>query len=320
MSAKAAVCLLLLHFAEYRPEATLAFDRDVGALTPRVIEVGFDAAVLGHDDFGVCGVSSRYASQAQRVIRYEGRHKRLDNQKICVAVDNQSAKLLLQISIREQVTSTLKRKLVEAHHLEQVGQQLFLQVSRLAVNHSGKITGMLLELPDAKVRLLLIDEPALKEYIHEAVQVLQLAEVDGGDGTTGAGTAADAAKAAATGASANPTAGEVAAAGDEAPGPGGPWQQVQPGGRGRGFFGQVLRKTVGTRNSSGALASWGEAGAANDDGGRCSRRSRHTWRRTRRSRRSRRRLLPARPPSLPRLSPQSEWAPRRSRDAHFRYQ
>ncbi len=66
MSAKAEVRLILCHFAEYRTEATLTCDRDVGVLTLRVIEVGFDAAVLSHADFGVCGVLSRYANQAQR--------------------------------------------------------------------------------------------------------------------------------------------------------------------------------------------------------------------------------------------------------------
>ncbi len=90
-----------------------------------MIEVGIDAAVLGHEDFGVCGVSSSYASQAQRVTLSEGSHNQLDNRTICVAVDNQGAKLLLQISLTdrgwERVTPTLKRKAAEAHRLEQLG-------------------------------------------------------------------------------------------------------------------------------------------------------------------------------------------------------
>ncbi len=56
-----------------------------------------EALVLGHEDFRVCVGLSRYASQAQRVILYECRCNRLDNRKICVAVDNQGAKLLIQI-------------------------------------------------------------------------------------------------------------------------------------------------------------------------------------------------------------------------------
>jgi hypothetical protein len=104
---------------------------------------------------------------------------------------------------------------------------------------------MLWELPDVKVRLLLNDEPALKDYIHDAVQVLQLAGGDGGDGKTGAGTAADAATATATGACTDRAAGEAETDGDEAPGPAGPGEQEEPGSRGHGSFGQVTSNTEG---------------------------------------------------------------------------
>ncbi len=40
---------------------------------------------------------------------------------------------------------------------------------------AAKITGMVLEQPDESLRLLLIDEGALRERIHEAVHVLHQA-------------------------------------------------------------------------------------------------------------------------------------------------
>jgi hypothetical protein len=75
-------------------------------------------------------------------------------------------------------------------------------MSRGDAQHAGKIPGLLLELPDAILRHLLIDEPALKEHLKEAVRAMQLAAY----------------------ASTHPAAGEVAAAGDVAhrPGPTGP--------------------------------------------------------------------------------------------------
>jgi hypothetical protein len=63
MSAQAAARLVLRHYADYHPKATLIFDRDDGVLTLRAMEVGIDAKVLRHADFGVCEVSSRNASQ-----------------------------------------------------------------------------------------------------------------------------------------------------------------------------------------------------------------------------------------------------------------
>ena len=94
------------------------------------------------------------------------------------------------------------------------GQRLHLRVALVDVAQAGKITGMLLELPDETLRYLLIDENALQEQINDAVQVLHQAGVDGRDEAAGAGAAADAAAAAATGAGANPAAGEAASAVD----------------------------------------------------------------------------------------------------------
>ncbi len=79
---------------------------------------------------------------------------------------------------------------------------------------AGKITGMLLELPDERLRNLLIGKDALQEQINEAVQVLQLVGVDGRVEAAAAGAAADTAAAVATGAAANPAAGEAASAVD----------------------------------------------------------------------------------------------------------
>ncbi len=89
------------------------------------------------------------------------------------------------------------------------------------------------------------------------MQVLQLAGMDGREGTAAAGTAADAASAADTGASADPAAGVAGAAGEGAPGPEqtGPWRLVKQGGRGRVSHRQGPRNTAGTRNDFGALPS-----------------------------------------------------------------
>jgi hypothetical protein len=50
-----------------------------------------------------------------------------DNRKICIAVDNQGATLLLLISLTDRgwklAAPTLKPKAVEAHRREQLGQQ-----------------------------------------------------------------------------------------------------------------------------------------------------------------------------------------------------
>jgi hypothetical protein len=91
MSGKAAARLVLRHFADYHPKATLIFNRDDGVLTLGVIEVGINATVLRHADFGVCEVASKNASQGQRVTHYEGRHNRLDKRTICIAVDHRGA-------------------------------------------------------------------------------------------------------------------------------------------------------------------------------------------------------------------------------------
>jgi hypothetical protein len=262
MSADEAARQVLRHFEAFDPVATLIFDRDGGVRTLRSIEFSIIPAVLSDADFGVCEVSSSNVGQGPRATHYKGRYDLRDNRKICIAVANQGAGLLLlPISLTERgwewATPSLKRKAAEAHRVDELGKQLYPLVARVDTHLAGKITGMLLEMPDASVRLLLSDEQALKERIDEAVRVLQQAGWDGREGTAAAGTAADAASAADTGASADPAAGVAGAAGVEGTGPEqtGPWRLVKQGGRGRGSHRQGPRNTVGTRNDFGALPS-----------------------------------------------------------------
>ncbi len=85
--------------------------------------------MLSHVYFGVCEAWSRNVSRGQRVTHYQGKHDKRDNRKICIAVDNQGARLLLRISLTDRgwelATPNPKHKAAEAHPLEQLRQQLY---------------------------------------------------------------------------------------------------------------------------------------------------------------------------------------------------
>jgi len=56
---------------------------------------------------------------------------------------------------------------------QMLGERLFPQVQRLQPDLAGKITGMLLEMDNAELLLLLESQDALTAKVDEAIQVLK---------------------------------------------------------------------------------------------------------------------------------------------------
>lgn len=64
-----------------------------------------------------------------------------------------------------------------------LGEQLFPLVERLQPDHTGKVTGMLLEMDQTEVLHLIESPDALNKKVAEAMEVLQLSQTALGDAT-----------------------------------------------------------------------------------------------------------------------------------------
>ena len=79
-----------------------------------------------------------------------------------------------------QPTTTAElRYLSAAQRRDRFGELLFPKITRLDEKLAPKITGMLLEMPDTEILILLSDEGALRDKVREATDVLRLHGLDG---------------------------------------------------------------------------------------------------------------------------------------------
>jgi len=60
-----------------------------------------------------------------------------------------------------------------------LGEKLFVEIAKYEKDAAGKITGMLLEMDNTELILLLEDKTALRKKIHEALNVLKQHAVQG---------------------------------------------------------------------------------------------------------------------------------------------
>ena len=71
----------------------------------------------------------------------------------------------------------LLRRLSPAEAKQMIGEQLFPMVSKIEPDNAAKITGMMLEMGNKELRILLDSEQQLKKMVNEALRCLQRAQM-----------------------------------------------------------------------------------------------------------------------------------------------